>query len=242
MRKLLQKALRTGMVTEDYFMTPVAARYRGRIDISDSQCDDCRQCIDSCPTQALVLQSGRLLVDDKACLFCGACVAACEKQTIQHSLHYEMAKLQGRIVDETGIKLANRIRKMFRRSLAIRHVDVGSCNACDFEMAALSSPVYDLSQYGIEFVASPRHADMLMVTGVVTKNLRRALEITYQATPTPKLVMAVGACACSGRVFGDTYAVEGPVDGIIPVDITIPGCPPRPQALLNGLMMALDRL
>ncbi len=131
---------------------------------------------------------------------------------------------------------------MLGRSLAIRHVDVGSCNACDFEMSALLNPVYDITQYGIDFVASPRHADMLMVTGVVTRNLRKALEMTLEATPTPRLVMAVGACACSGRVFGKTYAQEGPVDSIVPVDIYVPGCPPRPQALIYGLLLALDRL
>ena len=131
---------------------------------------------------------------------------------------------------------------MLGRSLHIRHVDVGSCNACDFEMGALLNPVYDVAQYGIDFVASPRHADLLMVTGVVTRNLRPALEATFKATPAPKLVMAVGACACSGKVFGDTYAEEGPVNEIVPVDIYVPGCPPRPQALLYGLLLALDRL
>lgn len=109
-------------------------------------------------------------------------------------------------------------------------------------MGALLNPVYDVAQYGIDFVASPRHADLLMVTGVVTRNLRPALEATFKATPAPKLVMAVGACACSGKVFGDTYAEEGPVNEIVPVDIYVPGCPPRPQALLYGLLLALDRL
>ena len=109
-------------------------------------------------------------------------------------------------------------------------------------MSALLNPIYDITQYGIDFVASPRHADLLMVTGVVTRNLRKALEMTLEATPTPRLVMAVGACACSGKVFGKTYAQEGAVDKIVPVDIYVPGCPPRPQALIYGLLMALDRL
>jgi Ni,Fe-hydrogenase III small subunit len=122
-------------------------------------------------------------------------------------------------------------------------VDIGSCNACDFEMTHMyTNPVYDLQQYGIDFVASPRHADMLMVTGVVTRNSTQSLRMTYEATPSPKLVMAVGACACSGQVFGDSYAIRGGVDEQVPVDIYVPGCPPKPQALLHGLLLALDRL
>ena len=139
-------------------------------------------------------------------------------------------------------RVARRIRAVLGRSLAIRHVDVGSCNACDFEMSAMLNPVYDLQQYGIDFVASPRHADLLMVTGVVTRNLKNALVTTLNAAPQPRLVMAVGACACAGKVFGDTYAIEGAVDSIVPVDIYVPGCPPRPQALIHGLLLALDRM
>ena len=128
------------------------------------------------------------------------------------------------------------------RSIQIRHLDCGSCNGCDFEMAALLNPVYDIQRFGLDFVASPRHADMLMVTGVVTRNLTQALLMTYEATPAPRLVMAVGACAASGRTFGDTYAIRGGADALVPVDIYVPGCPPRPQALLYGLLLSLDRL
>jgi len=126
--------------------------------------------------------------------------------------------------------------------LHIRHVDVGSCNACDFEMNALNNPIYDLQQYGIDFVPAPRHADMLMVTGVVTRNLTQALLMTYEAVPNPKIVMAVGACAASGQVFGSSYAIRGAVDELVPVDIYVPGCPPSPQALLYGLLLVMDKL
>ena len=138
-------------------------------------------------------------------------------------------------------RLRERIARTFRRSLQIRHLDVGSSNGCDWEINALLNPVYDLQRFGIDFVASPRQADLLLVTGAVTRHLEPALWATYEATPEPKLVVAVGACACSGGVVADSYATAGGVDRRIPVDVYIPGCPPRPQAILHGLLLALDR-
>ena len=132
------------------------------------------------------------------------------------------------------------IKNKIGRSLAIRHLDAGSCNACDFEMGALSNPLYDLQQYGMHFVASPRHADLLMVTGVVTRNLEQALIISYEAMQEPKIVMAVGACPISGGIFGETYAIAGFLDKILPVDIVVPGCPPRPAAMLVALAAAAE--
>ncbi len=149
------------------------------------------------------------------------------------------------VEDEIGImgeRLNARIKKIFGRSLHIREVDAGSCNACEVEVNALSNPVYDIERLGIHIVASPRHADMLLVTGPVTRNMELALLKTYNATPEPKLVAAMGSCACSGGIFGDTYASGGGVDRFIPVDVYIPGCPPRPQAVIFGLMVALDKL
>jgi Ni,Fe-hydrogenase III small subunit len=144
-------------------------------------------------------------------------------------------------VKEAGELLRQKISDTFGQSLHIRHVDVGSCNGCDWEMVALHNPIYDLQRFGIDFVASPRHADLLMVTGVVTRNLEIALRKTFAATPEPKLVVAVGSCACGGGVFQNGYSVIGTVDRIIPVDVYIPGCPPRPEALLYGLLLALDK-
>ena len=138
-------------------------------------------------------------------------------------------------------QLRERIARTFQRSLQIRHLDVGSSNGCDWEINALLNPVYDLQRFGIDFVASPRHADLLLVTGAVTRHLEPALWATYEATPDPKLVVAVGACACSGGVVNGSYATAGGVDRRLPVDVYIPGCPPRPQAILHGLLLALGR-
>jgi Ni,Fe-hydrogenase III small subunit len=121
-------------------------------------------------------------------------------------------------------------------------VDAGSCNGCELEIVALNNPVHDIERLGIHFVASPRHADMLLVTGPVTRNMELALRKTYDATPDPKLVVAVGACGISGGIFGTNYATRGGVDQVIPVDVYIPGCPPRPEALLFGILMAVGRL
>jgi Ni,Fe-hydrogenase III small subunit len=126
------------------------------------------------------------------------------------------------------------------RSLSIRHVDAGSCNACELELHALSNPFYDIERFGIRFVASPRHADVLTVTGPVTKNMREALERTYAAMPHPKWVVAIGACARDSGIFAGSYAVLGGVSTVLPVDLFIPGCPPSPTALLKGLLELLE--
>lgn len=145
-------------------------------------------------------------------------------------------------VDHVGQKARETIQKLLRRSLAIREVDAGSCNGCELEIVALNNPVHDLERFGIQFVASPRHADMLLVTGPVTRNMELALLKTYNAMPEPRVVVAVGACGISGGIFGENYASLGGVDNVLPVDVYIPGCPPRPQALLHGILLAVGRL
>jgi Ni,Fe-hydrogenase III small subunit len=149
--------------------------------------------------------------------------------------------------DEAALaELANSVKRAARvklgRSLAIRQVDAGSCNGCELEIHALSNAFYDLERFGLGFVASPRHADVLMVTGPVTKNMRQALERTYNATPDPKWIVAVGACAVDGGIFAKSYAVEGGVKDVIPVDLHIRGCPPSPTQLLRGLLALLDQM
>jgi Ni,Fe-hydrogenase III small subunit/formate hydrogenlyase subunit 6/NADH:ubiquinone oxidoreductase subunit I len=145
-------------------------------------------------------------------------------------------------LEEAGRQLRERIGSTLGRSLHIREVDAGSCNGCEVEIHGLNSPVYDLERFGIHFVASPRHADMLLVTGPVTRNMELALKKTYDATPEPRLVVAVGACGCSGGIFGVNYATCGGVDSVIPVDVYIPGCPPNPHALLHGILLAVNRV
>jgi Ni,Fe-hydrogenase III small subunit len=142
---------------------------------------------------------------------------------------------------ELGQAVERATRARLGRSLAIRQVDAGSCNGCELEINALANPVYDLERFGLHFVASPRHADVLMVTGPVTKNMREALERTYAATPSPKWVIAVGDCARDGGCFAGSYAIAGGVGDVVPVDLHIPGCPPNPTALLSGLLALLDR-
>jgi len=132
-------------------------------------------------------------------------------------------------------------RRRLGRSLSIREVDAGSCNGCELEIHALNNAFYDLERFGLRFVASPRHADVLMVTGPVSKNMREALERTYAATPDPKWVVAVGDCAVDGGVFAGSYAVVGGVNGVVPVDLHIRGCPPRPVELLKGLLALLEK-
>jgi Ni,Fe-hydrogenase III small subunit/formate hydrogenlyase subunit 6/NADH:ubiquinone oxidoreductase subunit I len=145
-------------------------------------------------------------------------------------------------IETLGEQIRERSTKLLGRSLHIREVDAGSCNGCEIEIVNLSSPIYDLERFGIHFVASPRHADMLLVTGPVTRNMELALRKTYDAMPAPRLVVAVGACGCSGGIFGVNYATRGAVDTVVPVDVYIPGCPPNPFALLHGILTAIGHL
>ena len=139
-------------------------------------------------------------------------------------------------------RLSDAVLKRLGRALAIRHVDAGSCNGCELEIHAANSPYYNLEGLGIKFVASPRHADLLLVTGPVSRNMEEALRRTYDATPEPKLVVAIGDCGCDGGVFGESYASCGRVANVIPVDVAVPGCPPSPVAILQGILTAVASL
>lgn len=137
--------------------------------------------------------------------------------------------------------LQDRIGAVLGRALCIRHIDAGSCNGCELEIHALNNPLYNLEGLGIRFVASPRHADLLLITGPVSKHMQIALRRTYEATPEPKLVVALGDCGCCGGVFGENYASLGAVSNVIPVDVAVPGCPPNPTRILQGILTAITR-
>lgn len=143
---------------------------------------------------------------------------------------------------ESGAELEKKIMRRFKRSLVIRQVDAGSCNGCELEIQAMNNPIYNCERFGLHFAASPRFADVLLVTGPVSRNMEVALRRTYDSTPRPRIVVAVGDCGCNGGIFGESYASLGGVERVIPVDVRIPGCPPSPSALISGLLDYMERL
>jgi Ni,Fe-hydrogenase III small subunit/ferredoxin len=215
-----------------------------RVTVDYGLCIFCGLCAEASADQAVqITQEFELASADRRNL-----ILTAEYSLNADGTHRELRAVHRRLgdietdVESLGRKAREKIQKLFRRSLAIREVDAGSCNGCELEIVALNNPVYDLERFGIQFVASPRHADMLLVTGPVTRNMELALLKTYQAMPEPRIVVAVGACGISGGIFGKNYASLGGVDNVLPVDVYIPGCPPRPQALLHGILLAVGRL
>ncbi len=218
-----------------------------------------QRAVDACPTAALALESTtdhlHLTLNYGDCIGCGRCTDAAGGAFVlaqrftrcgvrkDHLVRRWDLHISSEVVGDEPVMTAaaKHIRGLLGRALNIRQVDAGSCNGCEAEIVALTNPYYDLERFGIHFVASPKHADMLLVTGPVTRNMAEAVRQTYAATPSPKLVLAVGACGCGGGIFGGSQAVAGAVDAIIPVDAYIPGCPPTPAMLLTGILQALQR-
>jgi len=162
------------------------------------------------------------------------------KQITKAGIVTEAAPESDEALRQVEQRLQDVVLRHFGRSLAIRHVDAGSCNGCELEIHACNSPHYNLERLGIRFVASPRHADLLLVTGPVSRNMEVALRRTYEATPEPKLVVAVGDCGCSGGIFGESYASCGRVSNVIPVDVAVPGCPPAPLDIMKAILTAVS--
>jgi Ni,Fe-hydrogenase III small subunit len=163
------------------------------------------------------------------------------KQIIDTGIKTEMPPSADESLRVVSQQLGARILRLFNGALSIRHVDAGSCNGCELEIHMLCNPYYNLEGLGIKFVASPRHADLLLVTGPVSRNMEVALKRTWEATPDPKLVVAIGDCGCDGGVFGESYASRGRVSNVIPVDVAVPGCPPTPTAIMQGILTAISK-
>lgn len=248
--------LRRGCQTMDYPQKPAPAlpdRHGGALRFNAQHCPpDCQICAAVCPTQAISHDFDNLRqLDLGRCLFCHACVQACPQGVITHTQDHRLAVSQrqdlligkpGQEEVRLGQALNKKLLSMFGRSLRLRQVSAGGCNACEADINVLTTIGWDISRFGIQYVASPRHADGILITGPVTKGMELALRKTWEAIPTPRIAIALGACAISGGPFlGHAEHNQG-AESIIPIDLFIPGCPPHPLTILDGYLRLLDRL
>jgi Ni,Fe-hydrogenase III small subunit/NAD-dependent dihydropyrimidine dehydrogenase PreA subunit len=224
-------------------------RFRGLPQLDSSRClEGCRACAAACPYGA-ISSTGTLTLDMGICLFCGDCVAACPHEAISFSTDASLASRTREGLTVTSSEryhpakaLEGELLRLFGRSLKLREVSAGGCNACEADTNVLSTVGWDLGRFGLQFVASPRHADGMYVTGPVSENMREALLATYAAIPEPKLVIVAGACAINGGPFKDHAEVHNGADALVPVDLYIPGCPPSPLTILDGLLRLVKKV
>lgn len=247
--------LRHGRATMDYPAGPAPAlpdRHGGALRVDVAKCvQGCEACASVCPTVAITRAPDNTVVLDLGrCVFCDACVDVCPAGAISHTNDHRMAcgRREDLLLGGGGeeVRLAGaldeRLRGLFGRSLRLRQVSAGGCNGCEADTNVLQTIGWDLGRFGIQFVASPRHADGLLITGPVTRNMETALLKTYAAVPAPKIVIAVGACAIAGGPFVDHSQVRNGAASVLPVDLFIAGCPPHPLTILDGLLRLLGRL
>ena len=246
MLESIRKRASTGKVTVDLPAGDLPAPFRGMPVIVDAfrSGNVAETCAKVCATEAI--DPEKKTVDLGRCVFCGLCEEACGGEGIRFSQDPRLpcGKREHLVLggqEFPTMTASPDLRSLLGRSLHLREVSAGGCNGCDLEAQALGNPIFDLQRFGIDFVASPRHADGLLVTGPVSKNMREALVKTYEAIAEPRIVIAIGACAASGGIFRGSYAVEDGVGNILPVDLFIPGCPPHPLTLLYGILGFLGR-